>query len=290
MQGGKDAEKDPGNDRDRHHKQEHMCVHANGNSARQGVIGQRRKISDGRPAQTQPQQAAQESQQHTFSQQLSDQDAALRSQRRANSNFFPPRQCAREQQAGYIRTGNQQHHAHRDGQYQQLSPNIGHHRILQISDNCGEIRLRIGIARIVFLKLLVQNSQLCRSAFPRNSRTQPRNNAQIADTLTQPLRRKERVLKIARTPDVSRSKEWELDSSGQYSNDVVWIAVQGDSLIENSRIAAEPGMPELVTDYDHRLARWLSFIQLKEAAALRPNAQYIKKVWRHSGRWHLERL
>src|SRR5436305_9762488 len=98
------------------------------------------------------------------------------------------------------------------------------------------------------------------------------------------------MLKITRAPDFSRSKERELNSSGQYSNNAVWIPVQRHSLIDYARIAAEPRMPERVTDYDHRLARGLSFIRLEETAKLRLDSQHIEKIRRHSRRWYLQRL
>src|SRR4051812_25278764 len=107
---------------------------------------------------------------------------------------------------------------------------------------------------------------------------QPRNNAEISHALAQPLRGEKRMLKISRAPDFSRRKERELDSSGQYSNNAVWIPVQRHSLIDYVGIAAEPCMPERVTDHDHRLARGLSFIRLEETAKLRLDSQHIEKI------------
>src|SRR5438270_2528732 len=119
---------------------------------------------------------------------------------------------------------------------------------------------------------------------------QPRDDAEIANALTQPLRSKKRMLKITWAPDISRGKKRELHSRRQYSNDAVRSAVQRHRLIHHGGIAAKPRMPKRVTDHDHRLACGLSFIRLKKTAQLRLDAQHVNKIGRYSGRRDLQRL
>ena len=92
-----------------------------------------------------------EAQQQAFAENLRDQTAAPRAQRRANPHLLAPARDARQQQARHVHAGQQQQKPHRAQQQQQRGPDVFEQRLFH--PHHGHIptgqpgRLRIDAAR-----------------------------------------------------------------------------------------------------------------------------------------------
>ena len=262
--------------REAEHADVHTCVRETRHHGRRQVREERhRDRTDG-----DAQRAAGEGEQPVLDHELSHEARAAGAERRAHREIALAARHPRQQQVRHVRAGDEQHEADRAHQDGERRSNAAGQLVLQRHERHRRRRI---LGWKLAAQLRLHGVDVCARGFERRPGPDPAEGLQMLAGATREV---QRTVVTDKRPHVRALvevlRDERLERRRHDADDGEGLIVHADDAADDSRVGAEPTLPEAVAQDDDSPAVRRIFLDSEIAPDNRSHAQRVKEVRRHA--------